>query len=282
MVEVVRLGRLGFLNALPVYEGLRLLGEAEGAFRFALVDAGPSPVALNTLMEAGELEIAPISSIELARRPGALGFVPGMSISSAGPVGSVILFSRVPARELDGRVVALPGNSATSVALLRLLTRLHWCVEPQFVAGAGGDLEAVLERADAALLIGDAAVAARVTHPELWQADLAEAWNAMTGLPMVFAVWGYRLEWAAARPAAFRWAVARLREAQARGLAAVPGRLAAWAERTGIPVAVLEDYYGRCLWYGLGRRELRGLEAFLGLVREYGLGLPEGRAAANG
>lgn len=282
MAEAVRLGRLGFLNTLPVYEGLRLLGERDERFGFTLVDGGPSPVALNALMEAGQLEIAPISSVELARRPGALGFVPGMSVSSAGPVGSVILFSRVPAGELKGRTVALPGNSATSVTLLRLLLRLHWRVEPRLVPAAGGTAEEMLRQADAALLIGDAALAARVARPDLHQADLAEAWNALTGLPMVFAVWGYRREWAAARPRALRWAVARLQEAQARGLAALPGLVPAWAERAGLPAAVLSDYYARCLEYGLGPRELRGLETFLALAREHALVGAERRAASGG
>jgi predicted solute-binding protein len=54
------------------------------------------------------------------------------------------------------------------------------------------NLEAMLAAADAALIIGDAALKidpARLSYPSL---DLGEEWWKLTGLPMVFAIWAGR------------------------------------------------------------------------------------------
>ncbi len=60
------------------------------------------------------------------------------------------------------------------------------------------DLDAMLDRADAAIVIGDPALMAleeranrfERTGEELVYHDLAEEWTALTGLPFVSAVWG--------------------------------------------------------------------------------------------
>lgn len=283
----LRLGHLDFLNAFPVYAGLRALARAEageaGPFRFRLAGRGGDPVALDRQLAAGSLHIAPVSSIALARRADLYEAAPGISISSAGPVGSVILFSRLPVEELAGLVVALPRNSATSAALVQVLARWHWGVQPRFLPWPGAsDLPAMLAAADAALLIGDQALLGRFRYPGLHQVDLGEAWWAFCGEPMVFAVWAWRRGWAAAEPAAAAWAGARLREAQTVGMAALPRWLPRLARRTGLPGGVLEGYFSRCLDYGFEERHRRGLALYLSLAREAGLAEPVAASAGAG
>ena len=60
----------------------------------------------------------------------------------------------------------------------------------------------MLMEADAGVLIGDAALRARYEAPGrgLQVTDLAQAWKEWTGLPMVFAVWAVRRDYAAANP----------------------------------------------------------------------------------
>jgi predicted solute-binding protein len=54
------------------------------------------------------------------------------------------------------------------------------------------ELEEMLTKADAALLIGDAALRVDPATLPYETLDLGEEWVAMTGLPMVFAVWAGR------------------------------------------------------------------------------------------
>lgn len=267
---VVRLGRFDFLNILPVYRGLASR-EVAGPYRWRLVTRR-APASLNRLLAAGELEIAPVSSIELANRPGAYLTVPGLAIGSDGPGGSVVLFSRLPVEELGGRAVGLTPTSATSVALLQILFRRLWRVAPRVcrgpaVAGPGG----LPEGLDGMLLIGDEAIRARVRFPDLHQADLGEAWRAMTGLPMIFAVWAMRREWAAREPHACAWASGELVQALEAGLSGLEAELPAHAARAGLPVDVLARYFFEQMDYRWGERQERGLKAFLDLCRLEGL-----------
>ncbi len=265
----IRIGVLSFLNAYPVYAGLALCESAADPFRFAFEGGVPSPVELNRRLAAGDLEVAPSSSIEVWGDPARYTPAPGLSISSEGPVGSVFLFSRVPLKELSGRTVALPANSATSVALLRVLCREHWRLAPRFVPFPGPPrYEAMLAGCDAALVIGDEAIRAAHETAEaagLVRIDLGQAWFEFTGLPMVFALWAFRADRAAARPEAFRWASARLEEARRAGVEALPGDIPLLAASRGLPEAVIAAYYA-LLDYRFEAAHRRSLDLFIRLA----------------
>lgn len=278
----IRIGVLSFLNAYPVYAGLALCESAADPFRFAFEGGVPSPVELNRRLAAGDLEVAPSSSIEVWGDPARYTPAPGLSISSEGPVGSVFLLSRVPLRELTGRTVALPANSATSVALLQVLCREHWRLAPRFVPFPGPPrCEAMLAGCDAALVIGDEAI--RAAHETartagVCRVDLGEAWFEFTGLPMVFALWAFRADWASARPEAFRWASARLEEARRAGVDALPGDIPLLAASRGLPEAVIAAYYA-LLDYRFEAAHRRSLDLFVRLAGRTG---GERKAVAGG
>jgi len=106
----------------------------------------------------------------------------------------VFLFARRPIPELGGRRVAVTGETSTSVQLLRILLAVRDEVAPPVLVGLD-------EPAEAALLIGDAALAARRgawPHPLCF--DLGEEWTRWTGLPCVFAAWAVRNDTAPAAP----------------------------------------------------------------------------------
>lgn len=266
----VRLGHLDFLNAYPVYLGLEeLAARGEVLPPLRLVGGIGDPVALNRMLLAGRLDVSPASSVLLARHPAELEALPGLAIAATGPVGSVLLAGRVPAGDLDGRVVALPPNSAASVALLRILAKRAWRVAPRFTAWPGRpDVEAMLAAADAALVIGDAALIARHRQPGLVWTDLGEAWYAWSGLPMVFAPWTARRAWTRAQPALAAAVAETLTRALAAGRDALRRRIPDLAARRGLPADLVEDYFFRCLDFSWSEAHRRGLERFLALVRE--------------
>jgi chorismate dehydratase len=194
-----RLGHIQFLNCLPLYYGLV---KNDVLLDVDLVKATPKSLALQIM--SGELDIAPIPAIEYARHADELLLLPDIAISSDGEVQSILLLSKIPAEELGGRTVALTDSSRTSQVLARVLIEKRWGASAGYVE-MPPDLPAMLRDADAALLIGDEALRAYWQKAEgLFAYDLGSVWSEWTGLPMVYAVWAVRRDYAAAQPDAVR------------------------------------------------------------------------------
>src|SRR3989454_8316399 len=121
------LGRIGYINCYPVYAGI---DRGDVQLPAGLVTG--TPAELNDLLVAGELDVSVISAVAYARHSKDLVLLPDLAISCDGPVRSVLLFSRRPVAELDGRTVLLSASSRTSVALLELLCRERWHIAPRF------------------------------------------------------------------------------------------------------------------------------------------------------
>src|SRR4051795_3376117 len=162
-MTTIRLGRIGYVNMAPVFFRLdATVDEVVGV-----------PTELNRKLVAGELDVAPISSIEYARNADTLRLLPRLCVSSDGAVESIQLISKTPLERI--RVVAVTPESATSV----VLTRVLFPDAEQVPLG---------EEAEATLLIGDAALKSAFEDPTPHH-DLGRLWLERTGLPMVFAVW---------------------------------------------------------------------------------------------
>ena len=116
MIYQARLGRISYLNVLPIYFALENLSGENG---FQLVRG--TPAELNAAMLRGEVDLGSISAMEYGRHPGSYLLLPDLSISSRGPVGSVLLFSRVPFGELNGQSIRVSAASASGAALLKVL-----------------------------------------------------------------------------------------------------------------------------------------------------------------
>ncbi|HEV2845834.1 MAG TPA: menaquinone biosynthesis protein [Thermoanaerobaculia bacterium] len=179
----LRVGIVNYLNSKPLAWGF-LKGHHADLF-------APSfhpPALVARLLAQGNLDIGLIPSIEVQRIPN-LRVLPDMCIAASHEVRSVILVSRVPIEEV--RRVALDQNSRTSATLLRILMRERWGLDPEYLHERP-DPDRMLAEADAALIIGDPAL--HVDRQRYLVVDLAAEWNALTGLPFVFAVWAVRPE----------------------------------------------------------------------------------------
>lgn len=188
----IRIGHFEFLNGYPLYFGL---GRGEGWGCFNLVHGVPT--TLNRMLIEGGLDISPISSIEYAVNADSLLLFPRLSITSDGAVDSILLLSNKPIEEIGS--VAVTGQSATSVVLLKILLRQKYGLDPEYSV-LEGDVAAALERFDAVMLIGDQALVAG--YKDDWQLayDLGKEWKDFTGLPMVFALWAVRRPFFGSRP----------------------------------------------------------------------------------
>lgn len=252
-----RVGHIQFLNCLPIYWGLVRAG--------ALLDVEltkDTPDRLNDMLVRGDLDIGPISLVEYLRNADELVLLPDLAIGSDGPVLSVNLVSTLPPAELDGRRVALGSTSRTSVLLARMwLEQVHGARPDYFTCPP--ELGTMLLEADAAVLIGDAALRATYQAPERGLAvhDLGAAWRDWTGLPMVFAVWAVRRDYAEANPGLVKDVHQTFVRSRDDAVAHVDEIAAAAARWEVFDAATLATYF-RTLDFSLGHRQVAGLVEF--------------------
>jgi chorismate dehydratase len=255
-VQRPRVGHIQFLNCLPIYWGLMRSG--------ALLDVDlrkDTPDRLNAALVAGDLDIGPISLVEYLRHHEDLLLLPNLAVGSDGPVLSVNLVTTRPLAELDGRPVALGSTSRTGVLLAQMLLAERYHATPEYFR-CPPDLTQMLMEADAGVLIGDPALRAMYEAPDgLRVVDLAEEWRDWTGLPMVFAVWAVRKDFAAAHPGVVKEvheAFLRSRDLCLDELDTVAEAAARWEP---FDAATLANYF-RVLDFSLGERQVAGLREF--------------------
>jgi chorismate dehydratase len=224
------------------------------------------PTELNRLLHEGGVDVSPSSSIEYAMHPGRYLLFPGLSITSRKEVRSIILQSRFPIAELNGRIVTLTTASATSVLLLRILLERHHGLRPSYTAFEQG-LDNPFGKADAMLFIGDLALKARPTRDYPYLFDLGLLWHRMTGLPFVFALWQVNYKKNIDKDLAVLYDI--LMQSKAYGLANIPELAVSYASRFGLPVQTLTDYWSS-FSYDLNDDEQKGLQAFYGYAAEIG------------
>ena len=233
---MLRLGRISYANMAPVFYDLE-----EGAFE----QVPGVPTELNRRLMDGDIDVAPISSIEYARNADRLRLLPQLCVSTEGAVDSIQLITRKPLEQV--RSVAVTPESATSVVLTKVLL---------------GDVDLVpLEQpADARMLIGDAALRSAFEDPTPHH-DLGRLWQERTGLPMVYAVWACR--------DGINDGLEELQRAHLRSLAIARAEPEALARRAsadyGWPAGFLARYFEK-LRYHFGPREQQGLVRFFELA----------------
>jgi chorismate dehydratase len=262
MPKKARLGRISYLNVLPIYYAMESRFGVNG---FRVVRG--TPAELNGAMRRGEVDLGSISAMEYGRNYRDYLLLPDLSISSRGPVGSVLLFSRVPFAELDGHTIRVSAASASGAALVKVLMARLFRVKPRYETGplARGPMA----EADAIMAIGDEALCLKHKKALPFELDLGEAWQELTGLPFVFGVWAVRRSFAEAQPEATGSLHRLLLRSKTWGLAALPelSRLAATTFNM-TPEQVLAYFHQ--LDYSLEPEHEQGLSTFFHYLHEQG------------
>ena len=206
-------------------------------------------------LAAGDVDIGLVPVIEAHRQR--LGFVPGLGVACDGPVRSILLVSHVPAPQI--RTLAVDCSSRTSVALAEVVLRERFGVVPEMTPH-GPHLDAMLQTADAALLIGDPALRFHPDELPYHVYDLGQEWKWMTGLPMVFAVW-------AARPAVIDpVVVSTLRDSCRFGQERMEEIIAMEGLRRGFSEELVRQYLTHYIHFDLTPDFVRGMQRFLSLA----------------
>jgi chorismate dehydratase len=260
----LRVCAVSYLNTVPLVWGM-LHGSQRDLFDLEFCI--PSECADRLAGGMADIGIAP--SVELLRQN--LELIPGAGIASHGAVRSILLVSKKPQGEI--RVLAADSSSRTSVVLARIVLARRYGAEP-LVVPMPPDAPSMLEAADAALIIGDPALRLDTGRLPYTVTDLGEEWAAMTGLPMVFAVWAGRRECVTAelrRP---------FLESCRFGLANIEEIVRREAEVRSVPQALAREYLTRQVRLELGEREYEGLRLFLQYAEEFAAIEPPGRVSA--
>ncbi|HAM51512.1 MAG TPA: futalosine synthase [Nitrospiraceae bacterium] len=216
----LKIGRIHYTNLFPIFYMLEKTGDVSA---YDFIESVPS--TLNRLLRDGEIDISPSSSVEYLRNEDKYTLLEGHSISSFGPVGSILLFSIRPIETLDGLTLLTTSQSETSVALLQIILKKFYRITCP-LKSTDEPLSEGLESFPAYLLIGDDALIAKKTvtngsllipgkdqnarlgkfclepnaSPVATHAsritiyDLGDIWQRNTHFPFVFALWIARKE----------------------------------------------------------------------------------------
>ncbi|MFD5765755.1 menaquinone biosynthetic enzyme MqnA/MqnD family protein [Streptomyces sp. NPDC127049] len=253
-----RVGHIQFLNCLPLYWGLARTG--------TLLDlelTKDTPEKLSERLVRGGLDIGPITLVEYLRHADRLVALPDIAVGCDGPVMSCVIVSQRPLEELDGARVALGSTSRTSVRLAQLLLSERYGVAPAYYT-CPPDLGLMMQEAEAAVLIGDAALRASLHDAPrlgLQVHDLGLMWKEWTGLPFVFAVWAARKDYLAREPETVHdvhRAFLTSRDLSLDEVTKVAEQAARWE---AFDAELLERYF-RTLDFRFGPEQLAGVREF--------------------
>ena len=246
------------------------------ARRYRIDRMAPSQCAEH--LASGEADIGLIPIATLATIPG-LRILPGCTIASKSRVRSLLLVHRASQRLAALRSVAADTASRTTIAYSRILFHKWGNPDVPFLPMAA-DLDLMLKRADAAIVIGDPALLAleerqnrfERTGEELVYLDLAEEWRALTGLPFISAVWcaahGSLLDESISGDESIAEDFIRSRD---HGLANIDALVNEWAKRLPISEQTIRNYLTTNIHYVLDEDCVEGMQGFFRMAAECGV-----------
>jgi chorismate dehydratase len=263
-LKLPRISIVQYLNTAPLVHGFAH-GPLRGKYELSFTLPSQCAEALRT----GAVDMAIIPAIEYQRIAG-LVMLPGLCVAAKKTVRSLLLVTKVPLRQV--KRIALDRSSRSTQALTRILCEKHWGIAPEFFE-AEPDLGAMLERADAALLIGDPALRVALAGATAMEKagvnmqiyDIVQEWRLMTNLPAVLAIWAGRPE------AVTKEVVEDFQASLEFGLQHLDEISAEAAVELQLPAVELRKYLSDNIDYRLDDDNLRGLRRYFELAAELGL-----------
>jgi len=272
-MQTPRISASSYSNTAPLIWSF-LYGSNHGKVELVL-DNAPARSAEMLMQDRVDAALVPVIASQFIE---GVRLIPGVCVGAKEKVRSVCLITN--GADLDDvRSVALDASSQTSVFLTKILFREFLESEPEWRV-AEPDIDAMLAESDAALLIGDPALALSVPgaiatgdlidakNPPAYAGgsslrafDLAELWHRYTSLGFVFAMWMTRretcpIDFAAARDEG----LAHLEEIAAN-------------YQTEIPIGRenLIEYLSQNVSYSIDDSMKKGMELYFELAKKNGL-----------
>jgi chorismate dehydratase len=233
------------------------------AERYTLHYTQPSLCADELLAARADLGLIPIASLTPD-----LAIVPGCTIASLNEVRSIQLIIKSPHTLSTVRTIAADTASRSSLAYAEILFCKFLNTHPTFIP-APADAIAMLQQADAAILIGDPALLALESREQIEAAvgpcqwfDLAHEWRTRTNLPWVAAVWAVRPEALGTPNLTAAQLTEDLEASRNHGLLNIERLVEQWTPRIAIPPATIRHYLSHNIHYVLNTDCIRAIELF--------------------
>jgi chorismate dehydratase len=264
---MLRVAAINFLNPAPLmwdFEHAPLA--AELAVNYSLHYTQPSQCAAELLAGRADLGLIPIASLTPE-----LAIVPGCTIASLNEVRSIQLIVKSPHTLSTVKTVSADTASRSSLAYAEILFRKFANNHPAFLPAAADPI-AMLQQADAAILIGDPALLALERREQIeaevgpcqWF-DLAHEWRTRTNLPWVAAVWAVRPEALGPPRVTAAQLVEDLEASRNHGLLHIEDLVEQWTPRIDLSPKVIRHYLSHNIHYVLNTDCVRAIKLF----REY-------------
>jgi chorismate dehydratase len=233
----------------------------------------PSECAARLASGRADIGLIPIAT--LATTPG-LRILPGCTIASKDRVRSLLLIRRASQPLTSLRTVAADTASRTTIAYTRILFHKWGNPSAAFIPLAA-DLDLMLTRADAAIIIGDPALLAleeqsnrfERTGEQLIYHDLAHEWRILTGLPFISAIWSIACSGPLDESIARDFIASR-----DHGLQNIDALVKQWSRRIAIPENTVRTYLTENIHYTLDQECVEGMKVFFRTAAELQI-LPE-------
>ena len=250
----IRVAASSYLNSAPLIWSF-LHGVHAGSVDF--FEAVPARCA--QMLAHSEVEVALVPVIEYQRFAGGL-LVPDVCVGSRKEVLSVVLVSKNKLEDI--RSVALDESSRTSATLVKVIFREFLGREPEWTTRAP-NLAAMLEKNDAALIIGDPGMTFPRQGLNVW--DMAALWKEHTGLGFVFAMWMVRDD-----------AIEHARSvdfsgARDDGVARIEEIVRSYQDKIPMRVEELRNYLTENIVFNVDESMERGLRLYFELAFKHGL-----------
>ncbi|MBB5318035.1 menaquinone biosynthesis protein [Tunturibacter empetritectus] len=261
---MLRVAAINFLNPAPLmwdFEHAPLAQEL--AQRYSLHYTQPSQCAAELLAGRADLGLIPIAALTPE-----LAVVPGCTIASLNEVRSIQLIVKSPNTFSTVKTVSADTASRSSLAYAEILFRKFASNHPAFLP-ASADPIAMLQQADAAILIGDPALLALERREQIeaevgpcqWF-DLAHEWHIRTNVPWVAAVWAVRPESLGEPRLSAAQLVEDLEASRNHGLLHIEDLVKEWAPRIELSPAVIRHYLSSNIHYVLNTDCMHAIKLF--------------------
>ncbi len=244
------------------------------AERYSIHRTMPSECAAELANGTADIGLIPIASY--ATIPG-LAVIPGCTIASIDRVRSILLVVRQSPGVHAVKTVAADTSSLTSVAYTQILFRRVWQAAPEFIPHPP-NLDQMLSRCDAALLIGDPALAALEdamiretrTGERLEYIDLAHEWRQHTSTPWVSAFWAVRQQALPSESRAITSVVDDFLHSRDHGLRHIGDIAAEWTTKIALSQDAIRRYLTENIHYVLDQDCRDGMSLFFEYAAQCG------------
>jgi chorismate dehydratase len=258
------IGEIPYANLFPIFYMLKRESDISG---YEFIKGVPSD--LNKMIRGGRIDVSPSSSIEYLRHRDKYELIENHSISSIGPVGSILLFSNKPVEKLGRLTVLTSSQSETSVALIRIVLNKFYELDCSFQT-SNEKLKDAIGSSAAYLLIGDEALIEAMKWHGLYIYDIGELWYKHTGLPFTFALWIANKDCRTEKSELYRKFIDDLNRAKTSALNSMDIIAASCPLKDIISEEALISYWKK-MSYDFTDEHRKGLELFNAYAKELGL-----------